>query len=109
MEVFKPDEVIGDEIKLAATHRKHFGFAEKVAEEKLTDTSFSKILKNELTKANQYQLESDELAQKLAVSPKDVNIHDVMIAAEKAEFALNFVRVVRDKVVRAFQELINMR
>ena len=109
MEIFKPDAVAGDEVKLNATHGKHFGFEDKLEKASKQDNSFGKLLENELVKVNQYQFDSDAMAQKLAVSPKDVNIHDVMIAAEKAEFALNFARSIRDKVVRAFHELINMR
>ena len=38
----------------------------------------------------------------------DVELHDVMIAAQKATIALNATMEVRNKVVEAYQEIIRM-
>jgi len=38
-----------------------------------------------------------------------VDIHTVMIAAQKAEISLNFTKAVRDEAIRAYRDLMNLR
>ncbi len=116
MEIFKRDNVIGEAITMRATNEKHFGFIDQPqAPGALPDgnstfiSDFGKMLNNQLGKVNELQLDSDELTTKMAITPDEVNIHDVMIAAEKAQLALNMTKQVRDKLVNAYQTLLNMR
>ena len=114
MEIFKNYNVIGDAIKLKATNPKHFGVIDKTGNQKATKGNafagdFSKALNTQLNQVNELQLTSDEMTQKMAITPNEVNIHDVMIAAEKAQLSLNFTKVIRDKLVTAYQSLVNMR
>jgi len=67
------------------------------------------MLNKQVGEVNALQLSSDELTQKLAVTPDEVNIHEVMIAAEKAQLAINFTKTIRDKLVNAYQTLVNLR
>ena len=113
MEIFKSFDVIGDAVKLKATNPKHFGIVDKPSV-RHTDSNnfageFAQMLNTQLRQVNELQLTSDEMTQKLAVTPNEVNIHDVMIAAEKAQLALNFTKVIRDKLVAAYQSLVSMR
>lgn len=71
-------------------------------------SGFGKILKNNLNKVNDLQLESDVLTQKLATGEVE-NVHGVMIAAQKAEISLNFMMEIRSKAIRAYQELMTMK
>jgi len=112
MEIFKSWDVIGDAVIQRATHPRHFGIIDKPVVSdgrKNFIGEFGDILNKQISKVNEIQLTSDELTQKLAVTPNEVNIHDVMIAAEKAQLALNFTRTIRDKLITAYQTLINLR
>ncbi len=69
--------------------------------------SFSNILNQGLQKVNTLENQSDVLTQML-VSGEIENIHDVMIAAEKAEIAINLTMNIRDKAIRAYDEMMSM-
>lgn len=74
--------------------------------EKMMD-SFANILNQGLQKVNTLENQSDMMTQMLA-SGEVENIHDVMIAAEKAEVAINLTMNIRDKVIRAYDEIMAM-
>jgi len=112
MEIFKSFDLVGDAVSMRSTNKKHFGIVDKPV---VTDGrnnfigDFGDILNRQLGQVNELQLSSDELTQKLAVTPNEVSIEDVMSAAAKAQLALNFTKTVRDKLVNAYQTLINLR
>lgn len=69
---------------------------------------FSEIFKNALSEVNAAQLESNKLTEKLAMG--EVNdIHEVMIASQKASLSLQLTVQVRNKVVEAYQEMMRMQ
>lgn len=68
---------------------------------------FSDFLNNAISDVNKLQLESEELNEAFAMGKND-NIHQVMIAAEKADMALQFTIQIRNKVLEAYQEIIRM-
>jgi flagellar hook-basal body complex protein FliE len=72
-------------------------------------TSFQKVFMNALNKVNNLQADSEELTQKMIYEPETVDIHQVMIANQKAEIALTFTKSVRDEAIRAYRDLINLR
>ncbi len=69
--------------------------------------SFSDFLNNAISDVNKLQLDSEQLNEAFAMGKTD-NIHQVMIAAEKAEIALQFTIQVRNKVLDAYQEIMRM-
>lgn len=69
--------------------------------------SFGAFLKDAIQDVNSKQIKSDELTQKLILG-ENVDLHNVMIAAQKASIALNATMEVRNKVVEAYQEIIRM-
>lgn len=71
-------------------------------------TSFSDYLKNALDKVNDLQIESDNYTNALAAGKTD-NIHQVMIAAEKADIALQFTMQIRNKILDAYNEIMRMQ
>jgi flagellar hook-basal body complex protein FliE len=77
----------------------------------LTDSrnrSFSQYFMSALEKVNQAQIEAETMSKKLA-SGQIVNVHDVMIAQEKASISLRLAVEVRNKVVEAYQEIMRMQ
>ena len=69
--------------------------------------SFSNYLSEALNTVNNFQGQSDQLTTKL-VNGEDVNIEEVMIAAQKASVTLNLTMEVRNKAVEAYQEIMRM-
>jgi flagellar hook-basal body complex protein FliE len=76
--------------------------------EKVQEKSFGEILKSHLTEVNHLQTSADAAAQKLA-SGQDKDIHNTMIAMEKAGVAFQLTMQVRNKVLEAYQEIMRMQ
>ncbi len=108
MKIFSNKDAVGDVVKLKATNPKHFSFNKEIKSEGVEE-SFGTLLNNALKSVNNLQLKSDEMTTKMITHPDEVNIHDVMIAAEKAKLSLDFLKAIRDRAIRAYQEIINMR
>lgn len=69
--------------------------------------SFSEFLNNAMNQVNDIQKESEALNEAFALGMTD-NIHQVMIASEKAEMAMQFTLQIRNKVLDAYQEIMRM-
>ena len=75
-------------------------------EEKTVD--FGQLFKQSLEKVNAAQHESDMLTDKL-VTGEVKDVHDVMIAAQKASLSLQLTMKVRNKFFEASQEVRRMK
>ena len=71
-------------------------------------TSFSELLKNSIDSLNESQVKSDQITNELAAG-KDVNLDEVMIAAQKANMSLTAATEFRNKAVEAYQEIMRMQ
>ncbi|HHV46962.1 MAG TPA: flagellar hook-basal body complex protein FliE [Tissierellia bacterium] len=71
-------------------------------------SDFSSLLDNALNRVNQLQMESDRYKVLLSIGEVD-NLHDVTIAAEKANIALQLTLSIRNKVIEAYQEIMRMQ
>ncbi|MGB9682103.1 MAG: flagellar hook-basal body complex protein FliE [bacterium] len=69
--------------------------------------SFIEVLKNSLEKVNQLQLEADNAVRAFSTG-EDIDIHNVMIAIEKASLALTMLVEVRNRGLEAYQEMMRM-
>lgn len=69
---------------------------------------FSDYLSSAINKANDAIIQSEKLNNDFAVGRID-NIHQVMIAAEKAEIALQFTLQIRNKLLDAYNEIMRMQ
>ena len=71
-------------------------------------SSFGESIKNAISEVNNLQTEADTIANKLA-SGDAVEIHQAMIAMQKASTALQFTIQVRNKIIEAYQEIMRMQ
>jgi flagellar hook-basal body complex protein FliE len=69
--------------------------------------SFSALLEKGVDRLNGAQNVANDKLQAMA-SGKDVDIHGTMIALQEADITLRFATSVRDKLVEAYQKIINM-
>lgn len=70
--------------------------------------SFGNLLMRSLERVNEMQVEADRQATALAAGQVE-NVHDVMLAGERAQLALQLTLTVRNKVVEAYQEISRMQ
>jgi len=108
MNFFGPNQVTGDQFRLAQTDPRHFAGKHdpKSAE---SSSNFGDMLVGSLTDVSNLEKEHNRLAVQAVANPESVNPHDVTIAAAKANMALSITKNVVDRVIRAYQDIINMR
>ncbi|KNY28385.1 flagellar hook-basal body complex protein FliE [Pseudobacteroides cellulosolvens] len=70
--------------------------------------NFAEIFNNAINSVNDLQIQSKELTENLAVGRTD-NIHEVLIAGEKAEVALQLTMQIRNKILDAYSEIMRMQ
>ncbi|MDF1506592.1 flagellar hook-basal body complex protein FliE [Robertmurraya sp. DFI.2.37] len=70
--------------------------------------SFASVLKQSIEKVNEAQVQSDVMTEKLARG-ENVDLHQVMIASQKASVTLQATMEIRNKVIEAYQEVMRMQ
>jgi flagellar hook-basal body complex protein FliE len=69
---------------------------------------FQSALKSSLDQVNQVQLQSQKLSERFEMGDSSVSLSDAMIAMQKSSIALQQTVQVRNKLVSAYQEIMNM-
>jgi flagellar hook-basal body complex protein FliE len=76
--------------------------------DKSSGTSFSDILKNSFEQVNEHQVQADQAIREL-VAGRSKNIHETMLAIERADSSLKLMMQVRNKVLDAYREIMRMQ
>jgi len=89
------------------------GLSKVFPELKTTGTSSTaegagKFFSELVSKVNDLSVQSDKSIQGLA-SGENKNLHEVMIAMEKASISFQFMSSVRNKALEAYQEVMRMQ
>jgi flagellar hook-basal body complex protein FliE len=71
-------------------------------------TEFSDMLKNTLNAVNDVQQHAAELKTGFESGTTDKSLAEVMIAGQKADLSFRAVTEVRNKLVTAYQDIMNM-
>lgn len=77
---------------------------EKAAEK----PKFSDFFQQKLQEVNELQQDSEKITVDFAAGKTD-NIHQVMIAAEKAKIAVNLTTAVQSKAIDAYKEVMRLQ
>ncbi len=70
---------------------------------------FAQVLQNSIDRVNQTQQKADQMAEKLAAGDSGQNLHEVMIALQTASVSFQEMVQVRNKLVSAYQDVMNMQ
>jgi len=70
---------------------------------------FGQTLMDALKEVNQSQQDSRQIQNSLMAGQPGVEIHDVLIAAEKASIGMQLTMQVRNKVLESYQEIARMQ
>lgn len=68
--------------------------------------SFKNVLGGFLKQVNDLQLDMDEAIKKLPTG--QIDVHQVMIAAEEADIAFQLMMKIRSKLLKAYEEVMKM-
>ncbi|MBI4979819.1 MAG: flagellar hook-basal body complex protein FliE [Spirochaetes bacterium] len=97
-------------VGLKASDPRHYG-AGAVARKDEGDLigSFASMFKSAIDDVNGKQVSADKLIVQAGTKPDTVDVHEVMNAISEAELSMNLTKAITDRVLRAYQEITNMR
>jgi flagellar hook-basal body complex protein FliE len=70
---------------------------------------FSDALKAALEQVNSAQQEAARLQREFELNASNVNLHEVMVSLQKASLSFQTMVQVRNRLVSAYQEIMNMQ
>jgi flagellar hook-basal body complex protein FliE len=83
--------------------------AEGIRPEKVSDeTSFSSAFKEALGQVNSSNMKAGDLATRFELGDPNVSISEVMVETQKANLGFQATLMVRNKVVQAYTDIMNM-
>jgi flagellar hook-basal body complex protein FliE len=72
------------------------------------DSSFSEILKDSISKVGELEKDANEQTEKL-VKMEGQDIHNTMIAVEKADLSFQLMMQIRNKIISAYEEIMRIQ
>ncbi len=72
-------------------------------------TDFAQILQNSIDQVNQTQQQAEGMAANFAAGDSSANLHEVMISLQKANVSFQEMVQVRNKLVSAYHDVMNMQ
>jgi len=75
----------------------------------VTENNFSNLLQNSINQVNQLQKNASELATRFESGDPNIELTDVMLNLQKANVSFQAMTQVRNKLVTAYQEIMNMQ
>ena len=72
------------------------------------EKSFLQLLEDSVTQVNEYQGQADTAVKEL-VAGKSKNIHETLLAVERADTSLKLMMQVRNKILDAYREIMKMQ
>ncbi|PCJ26643.1 MAG: flagellar hook-basal body complex protein FliE [SAR86 cluster bacterium] len=70
---------------------------------------FSQLLSESLNQVNELQREASEMKTSFEMGDTNVDIPEVMIAVQKASLSFEAITEVRNKLLTAYQDVMNMQ
>ena len=70
---------------------------------------FAQVLQNSIAAVSQTQRQAQAMAANFAAGNSSENLHDVMIALQKANISFQEMVQVRNKLVSAYNDVMNMQ
>ena len=70
---------------------------------------FGQVLKSAVDQVNSAQLETTKLGKQFEMGEPNANLQDVMISLQKANISFQTMVQVRNKLVTAYQDIMNMQ
>ena len=75
---------------------------------KVTDNSFGQVLQQSIDKVNEQQSVATSLMTDFQNGSSDTSVAEVMVSMQKASLSFTAMTQVRNKLIDAYQEIMNM-
>ncbi|MES2150435.1 MAG: flagellar hook-basal body complex protein FliE [Pseudomonadota bacterium] len=102
-------EAMMAQLKAAATRQAGAAAPAEVDGAPAAKVNFADALKNSLDQVNDSQAKADALGKGFAMGDDKVSLSDVMISMQKASIGFQATVQVRNKLVSAYHEIMNMQ
>ena len=70
---------------------------------------FSSLLKNSIDKVNDIQQQAGDLATRFDAGDRNINLGEVMMSLQKANVTFQAMTQVRNRLISAYQDIMNMQ
>ena len=74
----------------------------------LEGSSFGEMLKEAISEVNQLTTDADTAIQRQIASGETTDLHATIVALEKAEISFQLMMQIRNKIVKAYEEIMRM-
>lgn len=95
--------------QLQATSALASGIKKQPGNDEVAGVDFSEKLKAAVDQVNVAQKSADKLSEQFVSDQSNVDLHEVMISLQKANVSFQSMVQVRNKLVTAYQEIMNMQ
>lgn len=85
------------------------GIKKQSGVDEVASVDFSEKLKAAVDQVNNVQQTADKLSMQFVSGESNVDLHEVMISLQKANVSFQSMIQVRNKLVTAYQEIMNMQ
>ncbi len=85
------------------------GTKKEVRSDEIASVDFGDKLKAAIDQVNKAQRTADTLSEQFVSDQSNVDLHEVMISLQKANVSFQSMIQVRNKLVTAYQEIMNMQ
>lgn len=72
-------------------------------------SDFADLLKQSVDKVNDTQMDAKKMAEAFQLGDPNVQLSEVMVASQKASVSFQAMLQVRNKLINAYQEIMNMQ
>lgn len=79
------------------------------APQEASSQDFAAMLKSAVDEVNSTQMDAKQLTRQFEAGDPDVNLQDVVLSLQKASLSFQTMVQVRNKLVSAYQEIMNMQ
>lgn len=108
MNKISPDMLLAQMRMMSAqSHGLNFNSSELTT--KTSESGFSDLLKQSINEVNTQQADAKQLATSFEQGDKNVELSEVMISMQKANVSFQAMLEVRNKLVNAYQDIMNMQ
>ena len=95
--------------QLQATSALASGVKKSAGTDEVAGVDFSEKLKAAVDQVSNAQMNADKLSEQFVSDQSNVDLHEVMISLQKANVSFQSMVQVRNKLVTAYQEIMNMQ
>lgn len=95
--------------QLQATSALASGVKKPTSADEVVKVDFAEKLQSAINQVNNSQKNADRLGEQFVSDQPNVDLHEVMISLQKANVSFQSMVQVRNKLVTAYQEVMNMQ